>query len=89
VFRDVRGDAAQLSTVLKRPIGFVPVPDDAAVAEMVAADAPEWLATNVVAQFRLLRQGSQAETHDVVHVLTGREPRTAADFMRDHAADFT
>jgi NAD(P)H dehydrogenase (quinone) len=81
--------AAQLSTVLGVPIGFVPVPDDAAVAQMVAAGVPECFATNVVTQFRLLRQGSQAQANDVVHVLTGREPRTAAQFLRDHAAAFT
>jgi uncharacterized protein YbjT (DUF2867 family) len=81
--------AAHLSTVLGRPIGFVPGPDNAAVAQMVAAGVPEWFAANVVTQFRLLRQGSQAQANDVVHVLTGREPRTAAEFLRDHAAAFT
>jgi uncharacterized protein YbjT (DUF2867 family) len=84
-FEDI---AAQLSTVLGRPIGFMPVPDDDAVAHMVAAGVPEWFATNVVTQFRLLRQGSQAQTNDVVRVLTGREPRATATFLRDHAAAF-
>ena len=78
--------AEQLSTVVGRPIGFVPVPDDAAVAQPVDAGAPEWFATNVVRQFDLLRQGSQAEAKDVVRVLTGREPRPVAEFLHDHAA---
>jgi hypothetical protein len=52
--------AEQLSTVLGRSIGFVPVPDDAAIAQMVAAGVPDWFATNVATQFRLLRQDSQA-----------------------------
>jgi uncharacterized protein YbjT (DUF2867 family) len=80
--------AEQLSTVVGRPVGFVPVSDDAAVEQMVGAGVPEWFATNVVTQFGLLREGTQAEAQDVVRVLTGREPRTVADFLRDHADVF-
>lgn len=80
--------ARELTAVLGRPIGFVAVPDDAALAQLVGAGAPEWYATNVVTVFRLLREGVQAEAGDVVHVLTGREPRSVADFLRDRAAVF-
>jgi len=80
--------AEQLSTVVGRRIGFVPVPDEDAVAQMVAVGVPEWFATNVVAQFRLLRQGTQSQAQDVVQALTGREPRPLATFLRDHTASF-
>jgi uncharacterized protein YbjT (DUF2867 family) len=80
--------AEQLSTVLGRPVGFVPVPDEDAVAQMVNAGAPEWFAANVVRQLGRLRQGTQAEARDVVRVLTGREPRTVGEFLRDHATAF-
>jgi uncharacterized protein YbjT (DUF2867 family) len=80
--------AAALSTVAGRPVGFVPVPDEAAVAQMVAAGAPEWFATNVVTQFGLLRQDSQDAVTDAVRRLTGREPRSIADFLGDNAAAF-
>jgi uncharacterized protein YbjT (DUF2867 family) len=80
--------AAALSDVLGRPVGFVAVPDEAAVGQLVGAGAPEWFATNVVAQFALLRRGTQADVRDVVRVLTGREPRPVAGFLRDHAAGF-
>ncbi len=80
--------AEQLSAVIGRPVGFVPVPDDAAVGQLVGSGAPEWFATNVVTQFGLLRNGTQAQARDVVRTLTGREPRTVAEFLRDHAGAF-
>jgi uncharacterized protein YbjT (DUF2867 family) len=80
--------AEQLSTVLGRRIGFVPVPDGAAVAQLVAAGVPEWYAANVVAQFGVLREGAQSGVQDVVRVLTGRDPRSVGAFLRDHAGAF-
>ncbi len=80
--------AAELSAVAGRRVGFVPVPDDAAVGQLVAAGAPEWFATNLVTQFGLLRQGTQAQTRDTVRNVLGREPRSVAAFLRDHAAVF-
>ncbi|MCO1655109.1 NmrA family NAD(P)-binding protein [Pseudonocardia humida] len=80
--------AAQLSTLLDRPVGFVPVPDDAALGQLVGAGAPQWYAAGVVAQFGLLRAGTQADVRDVVRVLTGREPRSLAQFLGEHAAAF-
>jgi uncharacterized protein YbjT (DUF2867 family) len=80
--------AEQLSAVTGRPVGFVPVPDDAAVAQLIGAGAPEWFATNVVTQFGLLRHGTQAEVRDTVRTILGREPRSVAEFVRDHADAF-
>jgi uncharacterized protein YbjT (DUF2867 family) len=80
--------ADELSAVTGRSIGFVPVPDEAAVAQLVGAGAPEWFATNLVTQFGLLRQGAQAQPRDTVRQVLGREPRSLAAFVRDHAAVF-
>ena len=80
--------AAELSDVMGRRVGFVPVPDDAAVEQLVAAGAPEWFATNLVTQFGLLRQGTQAQARDTVHTVLGREPRSVGTFLRDHAPVF-
>jgi uncharacterized protein YbjT (DUF2867 family) len=80
--------AAGISAAVGRQIRFVPVPDGDAVAQLVASGAPEWFATNVVRQFGLLRQGSQDQLLDTVRALTGREPRTLGEFIRDHAAAF-
>jgi uncharacterized protein YbjT (DUF2867 family) len=79
---------AELSAILGRPIRFVPLPDDEAVTQFVAAGTPEWIATNAVTQFGLLRQGTQNQTRDTVRALTGREPRTLAGFLRDHASAY-
>lgn len=81
--------AEHLSTIIGRRIGFVAIPDGAAVEHMVGNGVPEWFATNVVTQFRLLRQGTQTQVQDVVKVLTGREPRSIAEFLRDNAGAFS
>jgi uncharacterized protein YbjT (DUF2867 family) len=80
--------AGQLSTALGRSIQFVDVPDAAAREGMVQAGLPEWLADQLVILWQQLRRGAAATTTDVVRVLTGREPRSVADFARDHAAAF-
>jgi uncharacterized protein YbjT (DUF2867 family) len=80
--------AAELSTVVGRRIGFVPVPDDAAVGQLVAVGATEWFATNLVAIFGLLRHGIQAHAHDTVQTVLGRAPRSVGTFLRDHATAF-
>jgi len=80
--------AEELSAVTGRRIGFVPVPDDAALAQLVEAGVPEWFAANLVTQFGLLRQGTQAQAHDTVLRVLGREPRTVGAFLRDHAPLF-
>jgi uncharacterized protein YbjT (DUF2867 family) len=80
--------ARELSALLGRRIDFVAVPDEAATARLVADGAPEWFATTTVALFGQLRQGVQSEARDVVRALTGREPRSVADFLADHASAF-
>jgi len=80
--------AEALSAVTGRSVAFVPVPDEAALAGLVDAGMPEWLAGNLVRLFGLLRAGAAAETSDGVRALTGAEPRSFADFTRDHAAAF-
>jgi uncharacterized protein YbjT (DUF2867 family) len=80
--------AAQLSAALGRPVEYVPVPDDVARAAMREAGVPDWYADQLVALFGELRRAGGAAATDVVRVLTGSEPRTVADFARDHAAAF-
>jgi uncharacterized protein YbjT (DUF2867 family) len=86
----VTGDdvARELSALLGRRIDFVAVPDEAATAQLVAEGVPEWFATNTVAVFGQLRRGAQSEACDVVRALTGRDPRSVADFLADHASAF-
>jgi uncharacterized protein YbjT (DUF2867 family) len=80
--------AADLSTVLGREVRYVDVPDEAARAGMLASGAPEWLADSLVVLYGLLRDGLAAHPTADVRTLTGREPRTFAEFARDHRSAF-
>ena len=55
---------------------------------MIAAGIPEWVAANLVILFRLLRDGAGAQTAGGVRRVTGRAPRSFADFAHEHAAAF-
>jgi len=80
--------ATQLSTVLGTPVAYVDVPEDAALAAMLRAGAPDWLAHGVAEVHRQVSRGLLAKTTDVARVLLGREPHGFAEFARDVAAAF-
>ncbi|GAA2644050.1 hypothetical protein GCM10010425_59800 [Streptomyces spororaveus] len=75
--------AHRLSTALGRTVEYVAVPDEAALAGMLDAGLPSWLAEGVVGTFQLLREGVNAGTTDSVRQLTGHGPRPVADFAHD------
>ncbi|MCX5123526.1 MULTISPECIES: SDR family oxidoreductase [unclassified Streptomyces] len=75
--------AHRLSSALGRTVEYVAVPDEAALAGMLGAGLPPWLAEGVVGIFQLLREGTNADTTDSVRQLTGHDPRPVADFARD------
>ncbi|MEU4064600.1 SDR family oxidoreductase [Streptomyces wedmorensis] len=75
--------ARRLSTALGRTAEYTPVPDEAALAGMVEAGMPTWLAEGVVGIFQLLRDGANDHATDSVLQLTGHDPRPVADFARD------
>lgn len=84
-FRDV---ADELSAATGRAITFVDVPYEAARGALLESGAPQWLADNLVTNFAKLRAGACAEVNDTVLTLTGKPPRTFAQWARDHAAAF-
>ena len=71
-----------------RPVSYVGVDDDQARQAMLADGLPPMIADAIVAIFASQRAGSMAGTTDTVAELTGRKPRSVADFARDHAAAF-
>jgi uncharacterized protein YbjT (DUF2867 family) len=83
-FEDV---AQALAEAIGRPVEFVNVPEEVAPAAFQGA-GPEWLVQQLLGVFALIRQGACAQTTDTVRALTGRAPRTIADFARDHARIF-
>lgn len=84
-FDDVAG---ALSDATGRQISFVPVPDEGARQAMTGAGLPEWLVDSLLVLFGLLREGAAAEVTGDVRTMTGREPRSFADFARDAAPVF-
>jgi uncharacterized protein YbjT (DUF2867 family) len=84
-FSDV---AAQVSELRGRPVQFVPVPDADALEGLLQAGLPDWLATNIVAVFAMLRREGSAQVTDATHALAGRQPRHLGEFLADHAALF-
>jgi uncharacterized protein YbjT (DUF2867 family) len=81
--------AAALSEATGRIVGFVPVPDEAARAQLLETGMPEWFAANLVTLFGLMREGAAAPVADGVRALTGREPTTLSTFVDDNLAAFS
>jgi uncharacterized protein YbjT (DUF2867 family) len=80
--------AEQLAAAGGRPVRYVDVPAPAAREGLIAAGMPDWLVAQLDLIFELVRRGDFEETTDAVRMLTAREPRTFADFARDHAGPF-
>lgn len=81
-YRDV---AEHLSAATGRTIDFVHLPDAAARQGLAQAGTPDYMVDFLIMLFGALRQGAAAQTTDTVRTLTGREPRTFAEFARHHA----
>jgi uncharacterized protein YbjT (DUF2867 family) len=82
-------DVAQaLAESIGRPVEFVNVPEEAAPAAFQGGGRPEWLVSQLLGVFELIRQGAYTRTNESVRALTGRDPRTIADFACDHAKAF-
>ncbi len=77
--------AAALSAATGRDVEFVDVPDEAAKQGLLAAGMPEFVAEQLLAVFAQLRQGVASQVTDGVEALTGAQPRSFADYARDHA----
>jgi uncharacterized protein YbjT (DUF2867 family) len=84
-YRDV---ATELSRVGRTRIEYVDVPPAAAREGLVASGMPDWLIQHLDGAFAKIRAGEFASTTDAVAVLTGRPPRSVADFVTDHADAF-
>ncbi|MFY9587887.1 MAG: SDR family oxidoreductase [Actinomycetota bacterium] len=80
--------AQDLSAATGKTIEFVGIPDEAAREAYVGAGMPEWLVTHLSALFPLLRDDLVAQPTDTVHAVTGRNPRSFAEWAGDHAALF-
>jgi uncharacterized protein YbjT (DUF2867 family) len=80
--------AGELSRATGADVRYVDVPEHAARAGLEAAGMPGWLVEHLVRLFGLIRAGGLAETTGHVRLLTGRDPRSFADFAGDYADVF-
>jgi uncharacterized protein YbjT (DUF2867 family) len=77
-----------LSKVTGQVVEYVPVPDSTAREQLVDAGTDPWFVDGMIAQFRLLRQGAQAEVSDAVRCALGRDPRSILDFLPEVGGAF-
>jgi uncharacterized protein YbjT (DUF2867 family) len=78
-----------LAQAIGRPLRFVDEPSDQARARLTGVGQPSWLVDSLLAIAAYQRAGGPTETiTSVVADLTGRPPRTFAEFARDYAARF-
>lgn len=80
--------ARELSAATGRTIDYIDVPDEVAEDAMRQAGLPPMFAEAIVAVFASYRAGSQERVTNTVQRLTGRAPRSFAEFARDYAAVF-
>jgi uncharacterized protein YbjT (DUF2867 family) len=80
--------AAELSEATGHKVEFVDVPDEAAREGMAAAGMPDWLVEHLSRLFAVAKEGTLEAVTRNVRELTGREPRTFAEFAREHARLF-
>jgi uncharacterized protein YbjT (DUF2867 family) len=78
--------AAVLSAAAGREIRYEPVDDASFITSLVAAGVPEDHVEYLTGLFAFVRQGMAAAVSAGVQTLTGRPPRTLADYAADHAA---
>jgi uncharacterized protein YbjT (DUF2867 family) len=78
--------AAILSKAAGREIRYVAVDDESFVKSLVDAGAPAGLARYLAVLFGFARQGATAAVSPAVEEITGRAPRTLAQYAADHAS---
>jgi uncharacterized protein YbjT (DUF2867 family) len=81
--------AALLSELQGRPVRYSALP--AWVAQLLlpfVSGMPRWQSNQVVALFRALERGAQAQPSPDVQRVLGRPARRAEDFLAEHAETF-
>lgn len=72
--------------VLEKPVDYVDVPEAAARSSLEGAGVPEPLVTGILELWALQKGGAAAGVTTTFQELTGRSPRSFAQFVRDHAS---
>ncbi|RFU36635.1 SDR family oxidoreductase [Actinomadura logoneensis] len=80
--------ADRLGAALGRPVGYLPVSDDAKRKALLDYGVPAWIVDMLEEYAQAYTSGWGDFTTDTVAELLGRPPRDVADFARDHAPAF-
>lgn len=78
--------AAVLSKIVGRTIRYTPVDDATFTAALTSAGVPKDYASLLAALFHPVREGWTARVTSDVQTLTGRPPRSVAEYAKDNAA---
>jgi len=81
--------ADKFSTLLDKPVQYVPVSDEDARQAMLAGGIPPWYVENLLELFRFYREGQAANVSDAIQQLTGRAPRTLDAYLAENKQAFT
>ncbi len=76
--------ASVLTEVSGRPISYTPIDDDTFLKNLEGAPLPVDYRHLLVALFQAVRAGSASALTQHVETLTGRAPRSLAEYARDH-----
>jgi uncharacterized protein YbjT (DUF2867 family) len=80
--------AAQITAHIGRPVRYQEIPPSEVRERFLAAGFPDWLAEALVDLHRMYDTGRHNPISDVTVKLTGNQPRSFADFLRDYPNDF-
>lgn len=81
--------AAAISAVVGRPVRYVDHTIDEMVLRLVGQGLPEPVAIDLATLMAEVGDGRWATTTTAVQDVTGRRPRSVADFLADYASSFT
>ncbi|MGI5171617.1 SDR family oxidoreductase [Spirillospora sp. CA-253888] len=81
--------ARRLGDVLGRPVGYLPVTDEAQRAALLGHGVPAWITDMLIEYSQAYAAGWGDYTTDDFRDVVGRPPRDVDDFIRDHAGAFS
>ena len=80
--------AEQFSIALGRPVRYVRTSFEESRQHMIESGMEEWLASAVTQTYRFMKDDGASHVTDVVSRLTGSEPISFSEFVRDYAEVF-
>ncbi|HEV7858523.1 MAG TPA: SDR family oxidoreductase [Pyrinomonadaceae bacterium] len=80
--------AQEFSSVLGKDVQYVDLPLEAMRSSMLGTGMSAWLTDRLIGLFEFYREGRAATVSNVVREVTGQEPITLRQFVREHVEAF-